>query len=146
MTQKPPESKLMPMVPIKVIGSLKLILTEMTDPTPYEPLAVEDVIDVMIGAVVSIIILEPVAIFVTGNVVTKLFKATSRAVMFTTTLVAVKSAEEWPANTVYVPVAVVPVKPLITQMPPESKLMPIVPVKVITSLKLIRMVMTSPAL
>ena len=63
-------------------------------------MAVEEVIDVMVGAIVSIIMLEPVAIFVTGNVVSKSFKATSRTVVPTTTLVAVKSRLFSPASTV----------------------------------------------
>ena len=53
---------------------------------------VDEVMEVIVGAVVSMIISEPVAILVTGKAVFKLFRATSRAVVFTTTLVAVKSA------------------------------------------------------
>ena len=88
------------MVPINVIGSLKLILMAILLPALYGPFGVDEVIEVMVGAVVSMIMLLPEAILVSGKAVFKSFKAISRAVVFTTTLVAVKSALVSPANMV----------------------------------------------
>ena len=93
-TTAPPESKFTPIVPTKIIGSLKFILTEILSPTLYKPLGVDDVIDVIVGRIVSMKILLSVAIFVAGNVKLKLFKAASRAEVFTSIKVAVKSPLE----------------------------------------------------
>ena len=143
---EPPEFKLIVTVPTIVTGSLKLILILILSPALYEPFGVDEVIAVMVGAVVSITISEPVAILVTGNAGFKSFKAASRTVVPTTTLVADKSALVSPARTVYTPVVVVPEKAPIKQVPPEFRLMVTVPMIVTGSLKLILTDIAEPAL
>ena len=61
---------------------------------------VDDVSEVIVGAVVSIIISLPDAMFVNGKVVSKSLIATSRAVVFTVMLEAVKSLLVSPARIV----------------------------------------------